>query len=305
MLLSDNILITGGTGYLGQAIVQYLSKFGISNISIFSRDEVKQARMKTRYPNVSYILGDVRDSDRVKEALRGIDVVIHAAALKRIDSLESAPSEAFATNISGTSNIIKNAISNNVKKVVFISTDKACMPVTTYGVSKLAAEKLITNANKPDSTLFASVRYGNVLNSTGSLIHIFNNQKNEEQFTITHPDMTRFMMTHLDAIRLISFAICHMKGKGEIFVPKAPSFKITDLAKAIDPDKPHKIIGLRGIEKIHESLISPEEMMFATETPNEYIINPFGAPDTHNTKKYASDTNTEWLTISDLNTIIQ
>lgn len=276
------VCITGGTGFLATNLVKYLLDNGCEYIRLTSRDEMKQAQRFEEFnrdSRLNYLLSDVRNYKSTEYSLHDIDICIHTAAYKRIDTLERSPMEAVDTNITGTKNVIDACIKNNVKKAVFISSDKACMPISVYGSSKFTAEKLWSFANQysgAKGTMFTSVRYGNVWKSTGSLYHIFKKQSDANQgfFTITHKRMNRFFMTVQDAINTIMLALEHTKGNGEIYVPKVPSFSIIDLAKAYREDFFIKEIGLRGIEKIAETLISKEEFLETNDLGSYYEILP-------------------------------
>lgn len=320
---NKKILITGGTSFLSQHLTKHFLDNGCEYIRLTSRDEVKQAKMKESfgYDNrLNFILSDVRDEKSTNMSMRDIDIVIHTAALKRVDSGEYNVLEFMKTNTFGAMNIVSCAINNNVEKVVGISTDKACAPLTLYGASKFAAEKIFTHGNVysgGNGTEFCCTRYGNIFASTGSLIHIFKKQIEEgKPLTVTHPEMTRYFMYPHEAVSLIEYALENMKGNGEIFVPKCPSFKILDMAHTtIDyainsgySDAYYTSInytGLRGAEKMHESLISREEQLETIETDTNYIILPINEIHKgrwkypHNkweeTKAYTSDTNDIWI----------
>lgn len=280
------ILVTGGTGSLGHQIVNYLSKYSPKEIIILSRDENKQYHMKNLLmdlPFLSFELGDVRDLERMKEVTKNIDLIIHAAALKHVPPSEKEPMEFIKTNILGTKNICDSAIYNKVPLVLGISTDKAVKPTNVYGMTKSLEEKIMIAANrKSKETRFICVRYGNVLGSRGSVIPFFLERlKNEEPLKITVPDMTRFFLRLVDAVDLILYAAKKGKG-GEIFVKKMSAVTILDLAKAISKkisgkiDYPIEIIGAREGEKIHEVLVSEEEMRRSMEEENNYIVYDYG-----------------------------
>ncbi len=285
MLNGKTILITGGTGSFGNRILKRLKEHNPKEIRIYSRDEKKQYDMKLAYSdfsNLRFFVGDVRDKHRLDEAMHGVDIVYHAAALKQVPSCEECPEEAIKTNILGAKNLIDAAIKNNVKKVVAVGTDKAVQPVNVMGMTKALQEKLMISANyspKNQNTLFACVRYGNVMNSRGSVIPFFRNLiKNNKKLTVTHEDMTRFLLTLDDAIDLVFFATEHMEG-GEIFVKKAPSIKIVDLARLLyiekhgnDKNFTYEVIGIYPGEKIHEILISEEEGRRCIDKGEYFII---------------------------------
>ena len=276
------ILITGGTGSFGSELVTILkSNFKPKKIIIFSRDELKQFEMANRLGDdkkLRFFIGDVRDRDRLDLAMKDVDYVFHAAALKHVPIAEYNPIEAIKTNIIGAENVIMSAIQNNVKKVMALSTDKAVNPINLYGATKLAADKLFIAANNlsgKNGTVFSVVRYGNVLGSRGSVVPFFLKikEKKDKIIPITHKDMTRFFISINDAVNYVLNCTIKMKG-GEIFVPKIPSFRIIDLAKALIPNCKLKFIGIRSGEKIDEILISKEESKYTIETKNDYIVFP-------------------------------
>ena len=261
------IFITGGTGTFGHKLTHVLlNNYSPKKIIIFSRDEYKQYNMKQLFPeniynNIRYFIGDVRDYDRLLIATRDVDIIFHAAAMKQVDTIEYNPLEAIKTNIYGTENVIKAAIFNKVKKVIAVSTDKCVAPVNLYGATKLCLEKLIIHANVmagKNGPIFSVLRYGNVLNSRGSVVPLFLKQKKDKLFTITDEKMTRFTLTIDQAIIFVLNSAAIMIG-GEIFVPKLPSYNIKQLAKCIDSKTDIKIIGKRPGEKIHEAMISNTE----------------------------------------------
>lgn len=282
-LNNKTILVTGGTGSFGNHIVKKIIKnYKPKKIIIFSRDELKQFDMSNELnapkSYLRFFLGDVRDQDRVEDALKGVDIVFHAAALKHVESSEYNPYECIKTNIIGTQNIIRASLKNNVNKVIFISTDKATNPLNLYGATKLAAEKLIIAANNikgKSRTIFSAVRYGNVIGSRGSLIPILDKclKNNIKSVPITDPKMSRFFITLDQGVNFVLSNLNYMQG-GEIFIPKIPSVKIIDIAKVYAPNKKIKIIGIRPGEKLHEVLISEDESIYAVETKDRYIILP-------------------------------
>jgi UDP-N-acetylglucosamine 4,6-dehydratase/5-epimerase len=283
MLNNKSILITGGTGSFGLKFVsEALKKYkNIKRLIIFSRDELKQSEMekiffKKKYKCIRYFLGDVRDEARVDLATRNVDIIIHTAALKQVPATEYNPFECIKTNVLGAQNIINCAIKNKVSKVVALSTDKAVSPINLYGASKLCADKLFTSAQNfsgSNKTIFSVVRYGNVMNSRGSVIPLFIKQSKENLLTITNKEMTRFNITLKDSVDLVFWALKNTLG-GEIFVPKIPSYRVLDLARAIAPNAKIKFIGIRPGEKIHEELITASESINSLDLGNYYVILP-------------------------------
>ena len=283
MLSGKSILITGGTGSLGQALTKYiLVKWpDIKKIIIFSRDEQKQFQMAQsyppdKYPQIRFFIGDVRDFERLKRAFRGVDYVIHAAAMKHVPIAEYNPMECVKTNINGAENVINAALETQVKKVVALSTDKAAAPINLYGATKLASDKLFIAANniKGDNPiLFSVVRYGNVMGSNGSVIPFFLNKRKEGILPITVQNMTRFNISLQGGVDMVLHALQTAWG-GEIFVPKIPSYRILDIAQAIGPDCEHKIIGIRPGEKIHEEMITASDSFFTYDLGKYYAILP-------------------------------
>ncbi len=280
MLLSDinSIMITGGTGSFGKAFCRNLINNypNINRIVIFSRDELKQYEMSLEYGSderLRFFLGDIRDADRLKAALSDIDVVVHAAALKQVPAAEYNPFEFIKTNVIGAQNVIQSSIDTGVKRVVALSTDKAAAPINLYGATKLCSDKLFTAANNyigKNEIRFSVVRYGNVFGSRGSVVPLFLKQKRSGQFTITDTKMTRFNISLSEGVKMVMDAISTMKG-GEIFVPTLKSYRVSDLANAIDPLLPVKLIGLRQGEKIHEEMITSADS-FLTRKFDEYFI---------------------------------
>lgn len=272
-----NILITGATGSFGKACVEYLQKLDLNKIIIFSRDELKQEEMRKKFNSskIRYLLGDVRDLERLKFAFKDVDYVIHAAALKQVPAAEYNPVEFIKTNINGSNNIIIAAIDCNVKKVIALSTDKAVNPINLYGATKLCSEKIFLNANAMSGhgTKFSVVRYGNVINSRGSIVPLIQNLKNKNvKFVpVTHLLMTRFLIQIEDAVKFVVKSLKIMD-KGEIFIPKMSSAKIVDLIKVIYPNAQFKIIGIRPGEKLNEILISQDESSSTYELKDSYIL---------------------------------
>ena len=282
MLNNKSILITGGTGSFGKRITKkILEKYIPKKVIIFSRDELKQSEMRNekiyQKKNIRFFLGDVRDLQRLKTAFDGVDIVIHAAALKQVPAAEYNPGEYVKTNIQGAQNIIQAAVDCNVKKVVALSTDKAVNPINLYGASKLVSDKLFVAANNivgGKKISFSIVRYGNVSGSRGSVLPLFLNlKKSNKKLIITHKDATRFWISLDQGIQFVFDCLKIMRG-GEIFVPKIPAIRIIDLAKVIDPKQNYKIIGLRPSEKLHEVLISPDESMDVVEFKKYFTIKP-------------------------------
>ena len=282
----EKVLITGGTGSFGKKYIKNLlnNNPNIKRLVIFSRDELKQYDMSNLYnegdfPGIRYFIGDIRDRERFRQAIEDIDVVIHAAALKQVPAAEYNPFEFIKTNILGAQNVVECCLdSNSVKDVVALSTDKASAPVNLYGATKLCSDKIFVSANyisgKSDKK-FSVVRYGNVIGSRGSVIPFFQSLEKGEQVPITHPEMTRFSITLNEGIDLVNYALNHAMG-GEIFIPKIPSYKITDVAQAICPGQKLKITGIRPGEKIHESMITEAEALDTWDVDDKYIIIPNG-----------------------------
>ena len=281
MFNNKNILITGGTGSFGKKYTDILlSKYKPNKIIIFSRDELKQFEMQQTYndPCMRYFIGDVRDGERLIEAMDGVDYVIHAAAMKQVPAAEYNPMECIKTNIHGAENVIKAAIVNEVEKVIALSTDKAANPINLYGSTKLASDKLFVAANNmvgKRKTRFAAVRYGNVIGSRGSVVPFFANliKNGAKELPITHEDMTRFMITLDDGVNFVLKNFERMEG-GEIFVPKIPSMKMTELAKAMAPDLPQKIVGIRPGEKLHEIMCPSDDSHLTLEFDDHYVLQP-------------------------------
>jgi len=279
-LQGSNILVTGGTGSFGKAFINMvLETYQPKRLVIFSRDELKQHEMQVQGfndPCLRYFIGDVRDCDRLRRAMHGIDVVVHAAALKQVPACEYNPIEAIMTNIMGARNLIEAALDAGVNRVVSLSTDKAVSPVNLYGATKLCAEKLIVQSNAyagGTETCFSCVRYGNVVGSRGSVIPLFVKQRESGCVTVTDPRMTRFWLTLEHAARFVIRCIDIMQG-GEVFVPRIPSMNIMDLAQAIAPDCEIKTIGIRPGEKLHECLISEDEIRQTRQFKDMFVIHP-------------------------------
>lgn len=277
-----SVLITGGSGSFGNKFVEImLDELHPRKLIVFSRDEMKQDQMRKKFPDagdspVRYFIGDVRDKDRLYRALDGVDIVVHAAALKQVVACEYNPMEAIKTNVNGAENLIDAAIDRGVEKVLALSTDKAVNPVNLYGATKLCAERLFVQANAYSGThptRFACVRYGNVIGSRGSVIPLFLEQRKTGRVTITDPEMTRFWITLDQGVRFVLDSIARMVG-GEVMVPKLPTMNIVDLATAIAPDCEIETIGIRPGEKIHEVLISEDEARSALALENSFVIPP-------------------------------
>ena len=330
MLNNKTILITGGTGSFGKKMVQIvLAQFKPKKLIVFSRDELKQFEMAQKfhvkkYPCIRYMLGDIRDRERLYQAFGGVDYVVHAAALKQVPAAEYNPEEFIKTNVLGGMNVIDACLYNNVKNVIALSTDKACNPINLYGATKLCSDKLFTAANvyagASKETRFAVVRYGNVLGSRGSVIPFFKERAQTGVLPITDPAMTRFWITLDQAVHFVLASLKKMRG-GEIFVPRIPSMKITDLAKAIDPKCKQEIVGIRPGEKVHEILLSEDEARNAFQYSECFIVRP-----NHHARRglskfmrsaknngqtcengfcYTSNNNTEWLKINDLKKLVE
>jgi UDP-N-acetylglucosamine 4,6-dehydratase len=281
MIKNKVVVITGGTGSFGKKLVERLLKDDeVKKVIVFSRDELKQFEMQSVYssPKLRYFLGDVRDFQRLKQATDGVDVIIHAAALKQIPAAEYNPMEAIKTNIIGAENIVNAAIENGVERVVALSTDKAANPANLYGATKLCSDKLMVAGNilaGSRKTRFAVVRYGNVLGSRGSVIPFFKEQKSNGSLPITDTKMTRFWLTIEEGVNFVLESLERMKG-GEIFVPKIPSFKVIDVAEVVSPKTPLRIIGIRPGEKLHEVMITEDDSNYTLEFDTFYaILAPF------------------------------
>ncbi len=322
MLNNKSILITGGTGSFGMAFVRTILRRypDVKRLAIFSRDELKQFEMskelsQQEFPALRYFIGDVRDGDRLRRALESIDVVIHAAALKQVPAAEYNPFECIKTNIMGAQNLIEACLDTGVSNVVALSTDKAAAPINLYGATKLCSDKLFTAANNirgNRNLLFSVVRYGNVMGSRGSVIPFFIERRKSGVLPITDPAMTRFNITLEDSVEMVMWALENARG-GEIFVPKIPSYRITDLAKAIGPGCENPVVGIRPGEKIHEEMITESDSFNTVDLGRYYAILPSAGE--HTTLEYAklmggqpvapgfaynSGTNGDFLTVEEL-----
>lgn len=316
------VLVTGGTGSFGKKFLKImLQEYRPAKLIVLSRDELKQHEMRQAgYEDRSlrYFIGDVRDQQRLRRAFNGVDIVVHAAALKQVPACEYNPMEAIKTNILGSSNVIEAALDAGVTKVIALSTDKAVNPVNLYGATKLAAEKLFVQSNSyagGTSTRFSCVRYGNVVGSRGSVVPVFLKQRENGEVNITDDRMTRFWISLEQAVRFVIRCTEQMQG-GEVFVPKIPSMTVLDLAKAIAPKAHINTIGIRPGEKLHEVLISDDEARSTIELEDMYVVQPaealwFGrewanrGKTKENDFRYASNTNTEWLTIEKIREIVR
>jgi len=322
MLKNSSILITGGTGSFGHTFIPMtLEKYNPKRLVIFSRDEMKQWDMAQKFEGdsrVEFIIGDVRDKDRLSRALNGIDYVVHAAATKIVPTAEYNPFECVKTNINGAMNLIDACIDQGVKRVVALSTDKASNPINLYGATKLASDKLFIAGNsyaKTHKTRFSVVRYGNVMGSRGSVIPFFMSLAEKGELPITDSKMTRFMITLEQGVELVWHAFDDMEG-GEIYVKKIPSMNILDVAKAVEPNAKHKIIGIRPGEKIHEQMIGLEDAPHTYAYEGHYKILPSihnwstdesrinGGIKVNENFIYTSDNNTEWMPVDELKTWI-
>jgi len=301
------VLVTGGTGSFGQAFIRHLlDKTDVKKVIVYSRDEWKQSEMQKKFNDVRlrYFIGDVRDLPRLQRAFDGVDIVVHAAALKQVPTLEYNPFEAVKTNILGSQNIITAAIDMRVKKVVALSTDKAANPLNLYGATKLCAEKLFQASNSyvgDHATTFSLVRYGNVIGSRGSVVPLFLEKKASGRLPITDKRMTRFWITLKESVDLVLHAIEFMKG-GEIFVPKIPSLLVTDLARIMAPECQIEEIGIRPGEKLHEILMTEDEATRAHDNGKTYVIRPtvdwlseIDGKKLQPGFQYSSDSNDHWL----------
>ncbi len=316
-----SILITGGTGSFGRAFVRHiLDNADPRRVVVFSRDELKQYEMREQFngdDRLRWFLGDVRDLERLRRAMHGVDYVVHAAALKQVDTAEYNPIEYVKTNVLGSQNVIDASIDSGVRKVVALSTDKASSPINLYGATKLTADKLFVAANNYGAaydTKFSVVRYGNVMGSRGSVIPFFRSLHEQGRpITITDRRMTRFWITLEQAVRFVVDSLGLMAG-GELYVPRIPSMRIVDLAEAVAPGSPIKDIGIRPGEKLHEEMIAADDSRRTVRLPERYVVTPvladWGFPEIEGERlpddfAYRSDTNDLWLTIDDLRALAQ
>ena len=320
MLDNKNILVTGGTGSFGKKLIATIfDKYKPKQVIVFSRDELKQFEMRDTFPTekfpIKYFIGDVRDRERLYRVTYGMDFIVHAAAMKQVPTAEYNPFEVVKTNINGAQNVIEAALENGIKRVVALSTDKACSPINLYGATKLTSDKLFAAANHwqgSHQVAFSVVRYGNVVGSRGSVIPFFIKKKAEGVLPITHESMTRFWITLEQGVEFVLNCLQQMHG-GELFVPKIPSMNIMDLAKAIAPEAKTEIIGIRPGEKIHEVMISSDDALNTLEFESHYVIQPAhpwwdnlkyikikGGKEVENDFVYSSDNNSDWLTVDRL-----
>jgi UDP-N-acetylglucosamine 4,6-dehydratase len=316
---NQTVLVTGGTGSFGKKFVKKILEYDVKKVIVFSRDELKQYEMAQEYtdPRIRFFIGDVRDKDRLYRAFDGVDYVVHAAAMKQVPACEYNPFEAVKTNIYGAQNIIEAAIDRGVKRVIALSTDKAAAPINLYGATKLASDKLFVAANSyvgEKETRFAVVRYGNVVGSRGSVVPFFKKMAATGKLPITDERMTRFWITLEQGVQFVIDSLERMKG-GEIFVPKIPSMKVVDLAKAIAPECEIEIVGIRPGEKLHEAMITEDDARHTVEFDTYYVIQPEfpwwsresvkGGKPLPEGFKYTSDTNNQWLTVEELRALVE
>ncbi len=326
-LNNKTILITGGTGSFGKEFTKTILKKwpNVKKLIVYSRDEQKQYQMaqeypESKYPCIRFFIGDVRDYERLKRAFRGVDYVIHAAAMKHVHIAEYNPDECVKTNIGGAENVIRAALETSVERVVALSTDKACAPINLYGATKLTSDKLFIAANniKGDKKLhFSVVRYGNVMGSNGSVIPFFLQKKKEGILPITDPNMTRFNISLADGVQMVMHAL-EVAWGGELFVPKIPSYRIMDVAEAIGPECVHQVVGIRPGEKVHEEMITSSDSFTTYDLGKYYVILPqkpvwnmddytrhFKAKKVEERFNYSSGENKEWLTVEEIRELIK
>ncbi|WP_236686907.1 UDP-N-acetylglucosamine 4,6-dehydratase (inverting) [Ornithinibacillus contaminans] len=316
---NKTILVTGGTGSFGKKFIKKILTFDVKKVIVFSRDELKQYEMAQEFKDkrIRFFIGDVRDKDRLYRAFDGVDYVVHAAALKHVGACEYNPFEAIKTNVYGAENIIEAAIDRGVKKVIALSTDKAASPVNLYGATKLASDKLFVAANSytgDKESAFSVVRYGNVVGSRGSVVPFFQKMKHTGTIPITDERMTRFWITLEQGVQFVIDSFNRMYG-GEIFVPKIPSMKVTDLAEAIAPNCSLQYVGIRPGEKLHESMITVDDSRKTLDMGDYFVIQPdfsWWKPENGQGGKqlvegfcYVSNTNDQWLAVEDLRRLIE
>lgn len=327
MLNGKRILVTGGTGSFGKKFIETVFKKypDVKRVVVYSRDELKQYEMALqypvdKYPQLRFFIGDVRDGERLKRACERIDIIVHAAALKHVPIAEYNPIECIKTNINGAENVVNAALDCGVQKVVALSTDKACAPINLYGATKLCSDKLFIAANNMKGSRdlkFSVVRYGNVLGSRGSVVPFFIKKRKEGVLPITHAGMTRFNITLEEGVDMVMYAIENAWG-GELFVPKIPSYTITDVATAVAPDCKTEIVGIRPGEKLHEEMITETDSMSTYDCGKYYVIAPsvplwsmndwmskFKAVKVPEGFKYNSGTNSEWVNPEEIRTLIK
>jgi UDP-N-acetylglucosamine 4,6-dehydratase/5-epimerase len=328
MLNNKEILITGGTGSFGRKFIEtILDRYPlVKRLVIFSRDELKQSELKLKYsaknyPQLRFFIGDVRDGPRLKSACENIDVIIHAAAMKQVDTAEYNPTECIKTNINGAQNVIDAALEHNVESIVALSTDKSCAPINLYGATKLVSDKLFTAANNitgARDSRFCVVRYGNVIGSRGSVVPFFIDKKSEGKIPITHTEMTRFNISLQSGVDMVLYALENQLG-GEIFVPKISSYRILDVAEAVAPNCATYIIGVRPGEKLHEEMITDTDALSTIDLGKYYAILPSVSMNhseeqfmSHHMAvkvpqgfRYTSDSNIEWETVNSLRSLIK
>jgi UDP-N-acetylglucosamine 4,6-dehydratase/5-epimerase len=327
MLENKSLLITGGTGSLGKALTRHILKHypEIKRLVIFSRDEQKQFQMaqefpSEKYPQLRYFIGDVRDKERLVRAFKGVDFVIHAAAMKHVHLAEYNPDECIKTNVGGAQNVVHACLETGVQRVVALSTDKACAPINLYGATKLTSDKLFIAANNIkgwNPIRFSVVRYGNVMGSNGSVIPFFINKREDGVLPITDPEMTRFNISLQGGVDMVMYALENAWG-GELFVPKIPSYKIMDVAEAVGPNCEKRVVGIRPGEKLHEEMITPSDSFYTYDLGEYYAILPsnprwnlddfikeFGATKVPEGFEYNSADNTEWEDVDSLRSLIK